>query len=102
MFVVSLILRGIENPAHDVSFLQVPIPSLIDLGCMNQEKLLRGQLYRLITAIFLHLNFIHILFNSVALLSIMSYLEVSYGAVASGLIFLISGIGGNIFSACVS
>jgi len=32
----------------------------------------------------------------------MSYLEVSYGVVVTGLIFLISGIGGNIFSASVS
>lgn len=53
-------------------------------------------------AIFLHWDFLHIFFNSVALIMIMSYLEVNYGVIVTGLMFLLSGIGGNIFSACVS
>jgi membrane associated rhomboid family serine protease len=38
----------------------------------------------------------------VALLSIMSFLEVSYKPMITAIMFLITGIGGNIFSACVS
>mmetsp|Transcript_5217 Transcript_5217/g.476 ORF Transcript_5217/g.476 Transcript_5217/m.476 type:complete len:93 (-) Transcript_5217:394-672(-) len=61
-----------------------------------------GEVYRLISAIFLHWNFMHIFFNSVAILSCMSFMERSYGIFATVAIFMIGGIGGNIFSACVT
>jgi len=50
----------------------------------------------------LHWNFLHILFNTIAILSCMSFMEKAYGIIATIGIFVIGGIGGNIFSANVS
>jgi len=42
------------------------------------------------------------LFNSIAILSLLSNLERSLGLYKSAGIFFLSGVGGNIFSACCS
>mmetsp|Transcript_526 Transcript_526/g.104 ORF Transcript_526/g.104 Transcript_526/m.104 type:complete len:85 (-) Transcript_526:298-552(-) len=44
----------------------------------------------------------HILFNSIAILSCMSFMEKAYGIKATIAIFFLGGIGGNIFSASIS
>lgn len=63
---------------------------------------MNGEVYRTISAIFLHWDFLHIFFNLLAILITMSFMERAYGIIATFGIFLIGGIGGNIFSACVS
>lgn len=99
MFILTLSIGGIYTAG---GFLQTNRGTMLDLGAMEQHDLLNGQVYRLISAVFLHWNFIHIFFNSVALLSCMSFMEKSYGIIATIGIFMLGGIGGNIFSASVN
>ncbi len=56
------------------------------------------QFYRLITSMFLHANIIHILFNMYALYIIGPQIENFYGRVKFGIIYLVSGIFGSLFS----
>jgi membrane associated rhomboid family serine protease len=49
----------------------------------------------------LHINFEHIFVNSFSILVAVSFFEREYGPLFIAFIYLVSGIGGNIFSACV-
>lgn len=56
-----------------------------DIGYIN------GEYYRWITAIFLHFNFVHIFFNSIALLAVGSLISPFIGKVKTLLIFVVCG-----------
>lgn len=55
------------------------------------------QWYRLITAIFLHLGVIHLIANLSFQIPVGILIEREIGSIRIGLIYLISGIGGNLF-----
>ena len=57
-----------------------------------------GEYYRLLTSMFMHFGFEHLLNNMVSLLVIGKYLEPLIGKLRFLIIYLISGIGGNVFS----
>ncbi len=79
-------------------FLNVKV--LISSGA-NVPKLIKNknELWRLVTAAFLHANFLHIFFNTVSTFMFVSTLEYSYGSYTIIYMWLLSAIGGNIFSA---
>jgi len=58
------------------------------------------QYHRLITSCFLHIGILHLLFNNYALYVIGSQVENFYGKAKYILIYLISGICGNLLSIC--
>ena len=60
-----------------------------------------GQVYRLLSAIFVHLNLIHLIGNAVSTFILVTRIEYTFGPVKTLLLFLVSGIGGNIFSLAV-
>lgn len=61
-----------------------------------------GEIYRLLTACFVHVNFLHIFFNMYALYYIGPMVEKYYGKLKYLLIYLGSGIMGSLFSVVLS
>ena len=64
----------------------------------NYEKVQAGEIYRLITAMFMHGGIIHLLFNMYALYTLGPQVERYYGSKRFIFIYFLSGIMGSIFS----
>lgn len=71
-------------------------------GMKNNTLILQGQVWRFITPILLHASILHIGFNMYALYSIGPGLERRYGASSFILLYLISGLWGNMLSFLLS
>ena len=79
-------------------------------GCEDTENMIRlgagytpyimgnGEWFRLITPIFLHFGIEHIAGNSIALLAMGQYVERYYGRIKYVIIYMISGIAGNLLT----
>ena len=72
--------------------------TLIELGAKVNVLINNGQPWRLITCTFLHGGLAHIAFNMYALKIIGSEVEYVYGKIKYIVIYLISSLGGSIFS----
>jgi hypothetical protein len=57
------------------------------------------QIYRFFTPIFLHVGIIHLITNLIAQLAVGIPLERTFGSIRIALIYILSGIGGNLLSA---
>ncbi len=68
------------------------------LGGKVNELILRGQVWRLITPMFLHGSVLHIAFNMYALYSLGPGLERFYGHRRYLILYLVSGYAGNVLS----
>jgi len=79
--------------------LDPPTQALIDRGANYAPLTLGGQPWRLVTALFLHGGFLHILFNMWCLWDLGGLCESLYGHVTFALVYLISGIGSSLASA---
>ncbi|MFC6254771.1 rhomboid family intramembrane serine protease [Secundilactobacillus hailunensis] len=71
---------------------------LVNFGAKYNPLIIAGQWWRLITPVFLHMGFEHILFNTVTLYFIGLQIEAIFGHGRYLIIFLLSGIGGNLAS----
>lgn len=74
----------------------IDIPA--NFGMKINELIQRGQVWRLITPLFLHGSILHIGFNMYALYSIGSSLERYYGHLRFTLLYLVAGFAGNVVS----
>jgi len=73
---------------------------LLEHGAMFVPKVLEdGEYYRLFTSMFLHFGFEHLMNNMVTLVLIGWNLEIEIGMFRFLLIYIFSGLGGNILSA---
>ncbi len=70
----------------------------ITSGQMNFELVSQGQIYRLVTAMFLHGGIQHIAGNMILLYFLGQIIENKTGSVKYGIIYLVSGIMGNVVS----
>lgn len=77
-------------------FFQIDILAIY--GMKINELIDTGQVWRLITSVFLHANIAHIGFNMYALYAFGRRLERFYGHGRFLILYLISGLAGNIFS----
>jgi len=66
--------------------------TLLHFGALQPVLVERGEWWLLLSAMFVHVNFIHILFNSVALYSIGTLVERIYGPYRYAAIYFVSGI----------
>ncbi len=64
----------------------------------SATKVKEGQIYRLFTSMFVHANFLHLLCNMYSLYIIGNQIETVMGKIKYILIYLISGITGNLLS----
>lgn len=74
------------------------ITVLVDLGAKVNELILLGQVWRLFSAMFLHIGVMHLLFNMWALFAIGRLVEGYYGSVRYALIYLLGGLFGSLAS----
>jgi rhomboid protease GluP len=78
--------------------LEVNADTLLKLGANQYEKVKAGEVWRLISAMFLHINFLHFFGNFITTLIFLTRIEYSLGWLRTLIIYILSGIGGNIFS----
>ncbi|MDV4149756.1 rhomboid family intramembrane serine protease [Clostridium sp. AL.422] len=80
------------------NFIDIDIYTLAEMGAKINLFINNGQFYRLLTAAFLHGGIVHILFNMSALNIIGRQVENVYGGKRFLIIYLLSALGGNVFS----
>lgn len=71
---------------------------IMRFGALNYTQVLEGDWYRLFTAMFLHANQVHLLFNGLALFSFGRTVESLFGTARFGLIYLLGGLSGSLAS----
>lgn len=74
------------------------ITVLIELGAKVNELILLGEVWRLFTAMFLHVGVMHLLFNMWALFAIGRLVEAYYDHVRYAIIYLLGGLFGSLAS----
>ncbi len=98
---VTYSLIGISVVVFALQYLTNSITG-VDLLALYGEKInqaiIAGELWRLVTPIFLHASVIHILFNMYFLFAIGPAMEHYYGRGRYLLLYFLSGISGNIMS----
>ena len=67
-------------------------------GAMFGPLIAEGEYWRLFTAMFLHIGFMHLLFNGAALLILGRMAEQVYGHVGFAVIYVIAGLSGGVAS----
>lgn len=72
--------------------------TLLKFGASYPDLIRAGDYYRLLTSVFLHIGFLHFLFNNYALYVIGSQLESFFGKTKYLIIYLGSAIFGNLMS----
>lgn len=87
LFILMTLSGGSQNPRILVLF-----------GAKFNPLIQAGEWWRLITPMFLHIGFIHLLFNSLIIYFLGRQLETIYGHWRYFLLYMLSGIVGNIFS----
>jgi len=98
---VTFILIGITGVAFLLQYLSEAITGmdlLFAYGGKINQFILRGQVWRLITPVFLHGSFLHIALNMYALFIIGRRMERFYGHKRLLLLYLLSGFAGNTLS----
>lgn len=86
---------GLYRPGE---LLQVDYPTLDMFKANSPLPVYRGEVYRLLTAIGLHVHFLHLILNILATFIIVTRVEHTYKVPYTILFYLLSGIMGNIFS----
>lgn len=84
------------------SLFQPTLDVLIALGAKENRLIADGQLWRLLTATFLHGNLIHIFLNGYALYSLGPESERIYGTRRFLALYLVAGLGGSVASYAIS
>jgi rhomboid protease GluP len=96
IFILSLIVNGVNREGE---FLQVNGGPMYDPFTQNGYKIrVDRQYWRLITAIFFHLSFTHIIMNCISMLIWGSFIESFLGTRKYAVIYFVSGITGNLLS----
>ena len=100
-FIKSYPMISIILMIHLIIFIFTSVPYLDDLEWFeylagNNEMILAGEYWRLITPIFVHLGFSHILFNSFSLIIFAPALERTLGSFTFIIVYLAAGIAANI------
>jgi len=93
VFLVQMLFKNYLTPGYDWPFL---------LGGKINQYILKGEVWRLITPVLLHANWLHIGFNMYALYTIGISLERLYGHKRFLALYLIAGYTGNALSFLLS
>jgi len=92
-----------KYPMDSNNFLGPSLIILNDFGCNNPYRMrYEAQIWRFFTPIFLHAGFMHIFSNLMSQMIIGFMLESVMGPFRVAMLYLVSGIGGNLFTALCS
>ena len=97
LIIINIIIFFIEI-LRARSIIDIDIYTLIEMGAKVNPLINRGEIYRFITAGFLHGGIIHIFFNMSALNIIGKEVESIFGGKKFLQIYILSALGGNLFS----
>ncbi|MPZ12965.1 MAG: rhomboid family intramembrane serine protease [Chloroflexi bacterium] len=75
---------------------------IVDFGAKVNALIAEGEYWRLIMPVFLHIGVVHLVFNTVGLLSFGRLVETTYGHVRFLVIYLVSGVAGSVLSYLMS
>lgn len=92
VFVGQLVLAPFEGDADPI----------IAWGAKVNELIVAGQVWRLVTPIFVHASLVHFLFNAYALYIFGRTIESAYGQARFFFLFFFAGIGGTVLSLWLS
>lgn len=90
LYIISAIKCG--------NFMDIDSMTLYSMGGKFAYNIYHGEVWRLVSAIFLHGDIMHILFNMYSLYILGSQVEIIFGKVKYLIIYFISGIAANILS----
>jgi len=100
LLIVTVLIYGVQYLSLALTNNQYDYPYI--LGGKINELILAGQVWRLITPVFLHASILHIAFNMYALFVIGPGLEQHYGHKRYLLLYLVGGYAGNVLSFLIS
>src|SRR5699024_2809196 len=72
--------------------------TLIDFGAKYNPSIIDGQWWRIFSAMFLHIGFLHLFMNMLALYYLGTAVEKIYGSARFLVIYVLAGIGGGLAS----
>jgi rhomboid protease GluP len=84
--------------ANGVSLTHPSVESFLRWGADFGPLTTHGQWWRIVTAMFVHANYLHVLLNMIILWSIGRFTERLFGRVGFIVLYLFAGIGGNLAS----
>ena len=99
--IVTYILLGIMSIIFLYGYITDPNALVLNFG-LQKDLVRMGEVYRLITGAFLHVDIIHILINAYSLYVIGSMTESYYGKKKFTLIYLLSAISASLLSISMS
>jgi len=102
MTVGLIVIMVLVYGAMTVSGGSTNVNVLITYGAKVNALIQQGEWWRLATPMFLHIGFTHILMNMITLYFVGTQIEAAFGHTRFLVMFLVSGIGGNIASFCFS
>lgn len=98
LFIVTVAI-GLNKEGQ---FLEVQTQTLLNFGASYSNYIYHGQVYRLVAPIILHGYFMHYLGNVATTLILVSRVEHTLGWYKTLIIYVLSGIFANIFSALIN
>ena len=98
LFAIALLATMRAGVGLQSLFGTLPAPVLVALGARDYHVLL-GEVWRLVTAMFLHANLIHLAFNSLVLFDLGPAVEELYGRHRFLVLYFVTGVSGSVFSA---
>lgn len=100
MLVISIFMNGGFEESSVNPMIGPSSETLINLGAKKTDLIIdEGEYYRLFAPMILHAGIIHYIVNMFVLWFIGRAIELSHGTLATAIIFILPGLGGNILSA---
>ena len=93
----TYVILALNSLVFAASFL-VGQGALLWWGAKDNQAIVAGQVWRLVTAMFLHVDLLHIAFNSYALVIFGTQVEQLYGRSRFLTMYFLSGLAGSAFS----
>ncbi len=95
LLMLAVLVFSQERPSGTGNLGRVSGLDSYRFGAAFTMSILQGEYWRLLTAIFLHADFMHLIFNSVALIIIGPRIEMVYGPKRFLALYLLCGVAGN-------